>query len=178
MSGARSGSLTGMLPWLALAAVVVIADQASKARVLQALGSGESIAVSDFFNLVLAYNRGAAFSFLNSASGWQGQLFTAIGLLASAFIIWLLVGHGHQRLFGLALGLILGGALGNVVDRIRLGHVIDFLDFHWSWLGPLFPGGHFPAFNVADSAICCGAALLILDELLRVRHRHVGGFEK
>jgi signal peptidase II len=158
-----------LLPWLALAALVVLGDQASKGRVMEALGPGGSVPVTGFFNLVLAYNRGAAFSFLNDASGWQGQLFTVIGLGASAFIVWLLLGHAHQRRFCAALGLILGGALGNVIDRLRHGHVVDFLDFHWAWLGVLFPGGHFPAFNVADSAICCGAALLIVDELLRAR---------
>jgi len=158
-------------PWLALAALVLLADQLTKAQVQQAIEPGRAVAVTGFFNLVLAYNRGAAFSFLNNASGWAGQLFTVIGIGASAFIVWLLASHGQRRLFALALGMILGGALGNVLDRLRFGHVIDFLDFHWTWLGALFPGGHFPAFNLADSAICCGAALLILDEVLRARAR-------
>jgi len=168
----RSAAIRAATPYLALAALVLVVDQVTKAQVAQALEPGRSLAVTGYFNLVLAYNRGAAFSLLNDASGWQGQLFTIIGLGASAFLIWLLVGHGQRRLFATALALILGGALGNVVDRLRHGHVIDFLDFHWGWLGVLFPGGHFPAFNVADSAICCGAALLILDELVRAR-RHV-----
>jgi len=166
---AQGAALARIAPWLALAALVVLADQLSKSRVMDALGLGGSMPVTGFFNLVLAYNRGAAFSFLNDASGWQGQLFIAIGLAASAFIVWLLAGHVQQRRFCAALGLILGGALGNVIDRLRHGHVVDFLDFHWAWMGVLFPGGHFPAFNVADSAICCGAALLIVDELLRAR---------
>ncbi|SPE30567.1 Lipoprotein signal peptidase [Burkholderiales bacterium] len=171
----RRGALAAATPWLALAALVLIADQVTKAQVQQALEPGHALAVTGYFNLVLAYNRGAAFSLLNEASGWAGQLFTVIGIGASAFLVWLLVGHGQRRLFAAALGLILGGALGNVVDRVRYGHVIDFLDFHWAWLAALFPGGHFPAFNVADSAICCGAALLILDEVLRTRLRVLPG---
>lgn len=171
MRPAHGNAVLGMLPWLALAALVTIADQLSKSRIEHLLGPGDSVPVTDFFNLVLTYNRGAAFSLLNNASGWQGQMFTLIGLGASAFLVWLLARHGSQRRLATALGLILGGALGNVVDRFRSGHVVDFLDFHWNWLGPLFPGGHFPAFNLADSAICCGAALLILDEVLRARAR-------
>jgi signal peptidase II len=158
-----------LLAWLLLAALIVLADQLSKQRIEHALVPGGSITVTGYFNLVLAYNRGAAFSFLNDAGGWQGQMFTAIGLGASAFIIWLLARNPHQPRIAAALGLILGGAMGNVIDRLRHGHVIDFLDFHWQWLALLFPGGHFPAFNVADSAISCGAVLLILDELLRMR---------
>jgi len=111
---------------------------------------------------VLTYNKGAAFSFLASAGGWQDTFLTIVGLAASAFILYLLSRHGHQKLFSCALALILGGAIGNVIDRIVYGHVIDFLDFHWG-------GWHWPAFNLADSAIVAGAGLLILDELLRVR---------
>ncbi len=162
-----------LLRWLALAALVILADQLSKARVAQTLaGAGDSIPVTGYFNVVLAYNRGAAFSFLSQAGDWQGTLFLVIGLCASAVLLWLLATHPQRRLFAAGIGLILGGALGNVIDRIRLGHVVDFLDFHWSWLGLLFPGGHFPAFNLADSAICGGAALLILEELLRSRNRN------
>lgn len=111
---------------------------------------------------MLAYNRGAAFSFLSNESGWQRYFFTAIGIGAALYIIYLLRKHAGQRMFCWALALILGGAIGNVIDRIAYGHVIDFLDFHWRGLG------HFPAFNIADSAICIGAALFILDELRRV----------
>ena len=118
--------------------------------------------MTGFFNLVLTYNTGAAFSFLAGAGGWQDEFLTAVGLGASAFILYLLSRHGQQRLFSLALALILGGAIGNVIDRIVYGHVIDFLDVHWH-------GWHWPAFNVADSAIVCGATLLIVDELARVR---------
>jgi len=167
----RSANLAAATPWLALAAIVVLADQLTKAQVQLALEPGQQVAVTGFLNLVVAYNRGAAFSLLNDANGWQGPLFTLVGCCASAFLIWLLLRHGHQRLFAVSLALVLGGALGNVLDRLRFGHVIDFLDFHWNWLAVLFPGGHFPAFNLADSAICCGAALWVLDEWLRMRHK-------
>ncbi len=172
MSAPRATALRGTLPWLALAAVVVLADQLSKAQVLALLAlPGNSMSITPFFNLALAYNRGAAFSFLSGAGGWQGPLFIAIALGASAAIVWALASCWQQRLLALALALVLGGALGNLVDRLRLGHVVDFLDFHWPWLAPLFPGGHFPAFNLADSAITCGAGLLIVVELLRARRQ-------
>lgn len=151
-----------LAPWLGLAALIVLLDQATKLTVERAFDYGDVHPVTGFFNLVLTYNKGAAFSFLAGASGWQKQFLTAIGIVASLFILFLLARHGTQRLFSLALALILGGAIGNLIDRIAYGHVIDFLDFHWR-------GWHWPAFNVADSAIVCGAALLILDELLRVR---------
>jgi signal peptidase II len=151
-----------LAPWLGLAAIIVLVDQLTKITIQRTMKFGEVNALTDFFNLVVAYNKGAAFSFLRDASGWQGPMFTAIGITASLFVIYLLARHGTQRLFSLALALILGGAVGNVIDRLAYGHVIDFLDVHWNeW--------HWPAFNVADSAIVCGAALLILDELLRVR---------
>jgi signal peptidase II len=149
-------------PWLALALAVVLLDQGTKIAIERALEFGDVRPVTGFFNLVLTYNRGAAFSFLANASGWQGTFLTTVGIVASLFILYLLARHGTQRLFSLSLALILGGALGNVIDRILHGHVIDFLDFHYA-------GWHWPAFNVADSAIVTGAALLILDELLRVR---------
>jgi signal peptidase II len=113
---------------------------------------------------VLVYNRGAAFSFLAEAGGWQRWLFTGIGVAATVFIIWLLKRHAGQRMFCLALALIMGGALGNVIDRVVHGHVIDFLDFY---IGRY----HWPAFNLADSAIFLGAALLIVDEIRRVRRQ-------
>lgn len=119
--------------------------------------------------MVRAHNTGAAFSFLAHAGGWQRWLFTGIALAAVAGIVWMLKQHGHQRLFAWALTLILGGAVGNVIDRMAYGYVVDFLQFHWAFLSPVFHGGYFPAFNVADSAITVGAALLILDELRRVR---------
>jgi signal peptidase II len=117
--------------------------------------------VTSFFNLVLVYNKGAAFSFLASETGWQRYFFTIMGIGAAIFIIYLLKKHAGQRLFCWALALILGGAVGNVIDRVLYGHVIDFLDVHVG-------GWHWPAFNIADSAICIGAVLFIYDELRRV----------
>lgn len=159
---AKKSGLQKLAPWFGLATAVVLADQLTKLTIERLFSYGDVHPVTGFFNLVLTYNKGAAFSFLAGASGWQKQFLIAIGLLASAFILYLLARHGTQKLFSLALALILGGAVGNVIDRLVHGHVIDFLDFHWR-------GWHWPAFNVADSAIVCGAALLILDELLRVR---------
>jgi signal peptidase II len=151
-----------MLPWLGLAIGIILIDQLTKTTVEQRFEFGDVAPVTGFFNLVLTYNKGAAFSFLASASGWQGGFLTAVAIVASIFILYLLARHGHQRLFSLALAMILGGAIGNLIDRIAYGHVIDFLDFHWG-------GWHWPAFNLADSAIVGGAALLIVDELRRVR---------
>jgi signal peptidase II len=144
--------------WLALAALIVAADQLAKYAAVQGLAAGKAVEVTSFFNLVLVYNAGAAFSILSDAAGWQRALFIAIALIASAWIVYLLRKYPHQRLFALALSLVLAGAVGNVIDRILIGAVIDFLDFHAL-------GYHWPAFNVADSAITCGAALLIWDAL-------------
>lgn len=158
---ARSSS-GRMLPWLALALVILIADQLTKTLILGHYRLGDSTVVTGFFNIVRAHNPGAAFSFLAGASGWQRWLFTAIGVVATLVILWMLKAHAGQKLFSFALACILGGAVGNVVDRLMHGYVVDFLDFHWA-------GWHFPAFNIADSGITIGAACLILDELLRVR---------
>ena len=155
--------------WLGMALVVLLADQFTKVLILGNFQLGDSQTVTSFFNLVRVHNSGAAFSFLSSASGWQRWFFTAIGVGAAGFIIWLLRSHPNQKLFCFALALVLGGAVGNVIDRLLWGYVIDFLDFHWDWLAPLFYQGHFPAFNVADSAISVGTVCLILDELIRVR---------
>jgi len=144
--------------WLALAAFLVAADQLAKFAAVHFLAVNKAVAVTPFFNLVLVYNSGAAFSILSDAAGWQRGLFIAIALIASAWIVFLLRRYPHQRLFALALSLVLAGAVGNVIDRILIGAVIDFLDFHAL-------GYHWPAFNVADSAITCGAALLIWDAL-------------
>jgi signal peptidase II len=154
--------LQKLAPWLGLALAIIAVDQLTKIAIERVFDYGDVRPVTSFFNLVLTYNKGAAFSFLAGASGWQTEFLTTVGILASLFIVYLLARHGTQRLFSLALALILGGAVGNVIDRLAHGHVIDFLDFHYA-------GWHWPAFNVADSAIVCGAALLILDELLRVR---------
>jgi signal peptidase II len=124
---------------------------------------GDSTYVTPFLNIVRAHNTGAAFSFLAGAAGWQRWLFTAIGVAATVFIVWMLRSHSGQKLFAFSLACILGGAIGNVVDRLLHGYVVDFIQVHWAsrW--------YFPAFNVADSAITIGAVGLILDELLRVR---------
>ena len=161
---ARRGNAAGLGlgHWLAIALVLVLADQFTKVLVLGSFQLGEGIPVTGFFNLVRVHNTGAAFSFLAGASGWQRWFFTALGLVAAVVIVWMLKGHPGQRLFCFALACILGGAVGNVIDRVLYGYVVDFLDFHWA-------GMHFPAFNVADSAISVGAVGLILDELLRVR---------
>ena len=144
--------------WLAIAAIVIVLDQLSKAAINSHFVFGESMVVTGFFNLVLAHNTGAAFNFLSDAGGVQRWLFSAIAIVASVWIIWLLRKHQSEKLFSFALAFILGGALGNLIDRIAYGYVVDFLDFHWG-------AYHFAAFNLADSAITCGAALLILDSL-------------
>jgi signal peptidase II len=147
-----------MPKWLGLAVVVVVLDQITKFLVARAFSLHEAVEVTPFFNMVLVHNRGAAFSFLSSAGGWQRELFIGIALTASVWIAWMLRKYSSQTLFCLALSLILGGAIGNVIDRVRFGAVIDFLDFH-------LYGYHWPAFNVADMGISCGAVLLIWDAL-------------
>jgi signal peptidase II len=159
---AKSGSGQGLVLWLGIALLVLLIDQFTKVLVLGAFRLGDSTPVTSFFNLVRVHNHGAAFSFLAAAGGWQRWFFTGIGVAAALFMVWMLRSHAGQTLFCLAISLILGGAVGNVIDRLLHGYVVDFLDFFWgSW--------HFPAFNMADSAITLGAGLLILDEILRVR---------
>jgi signal peptidase II len=158
-----------MLLWLGIALVVLLADQFTKLLIVGSFQLGDSQTVTSFFNLVRVHNSGAAFSMLSTASGWQRWFFTGIGVVATGFIIYMLRSHPTQKLFCFALALVLGGAVGNVIDRIAYGHVVDFLDFHWDWLSPVFYEGHFPAFNIADSAISVGAVALIVDELIRVR---------
>ena len=159
----------GLLPWLGIAAIIILLDQFTKTLIVGYFQYGDSREVWSFFNIVRAHNTGAAFSFLANAGGWQRWFFVGIGALATGFIVYMLRQHGNQKLFAWSLTLILGGAIGNVIDRLIHGYVVDFLDFHWSFLAGIFHGGHFPAFNVADCAITVGAALLILDEILRVR---------
>jgi signal peptidase II len=158
-----------LLFWLALALVIVLADQLTKTLILGAFELHDTRPVTSFFSLVRAHNPGAAFSFLAGASGWQRWFFIGLGLAASVLMVWMLRSHPTQRLFCFAVAMILGGAVGNVVDRMIHGYVVDFLQFRFDVLAPLFRGGYFPAFNLADSAITVGAASLILDELLRVR---------
>jgi signal peptidase II len=152
----------GMMPWLALALIVLIADQFTKVLVVGYYKLGDATTITSFFNVVRVHNVGAAFSFLAGAAGWQRWLFTGIGIVAALFILWMLKSHAGQKLFSFALACILGGAIGNVIDRVAYGHVVDFLQFHYA-------GWYFPSFNVADSAITVGAAALILDEIRRVR---------
>jgi signal peptidase II len=152
------------LLWFGLSLIVILLDQLSKITISKLFTYGESLPITSFFNLVLVYNKGAAFSFLANESGWQRHFFTVIGIVAALYIIYLIIRHSSQRLFCFALSFILGGAIGNVIDRIAYGHVIDFLDFYYA-------RSHFPAFNLADSAICLGAGLFILDELLRVKNK-------
>lgn len=148
--------------WLLIAAVIIGFDQITKQYMEGAMSYAERWPVLPFFDFTLLYNPGAAFSFLADGAGWQRWFFTAIALVATILIIYMLRKNPQQKLFCASLALILGGALGNVIDRVAYGHVIDFLLFYWhDW--------YFPAFNIADIAISCGAILLILDELIRVR---------
>ncbi len=151
-----------LLPWLGIALLIILLDQFTKTLIVGNFQLGDSRTVTSFFNVVRVHNAGAAFSFLAGASGWQRWFFVGLGTLATVFIVWMLRKHGGQRLFSWALSLILGGAIGNVIDRLLHGHVIDFIQVHAG-------GWYFPSFNIADSAITVGAVLLILDELLRVR---------
>ena len=159
--------LKKVLPWFAVAAAIIAADRVTKLAMLEAFAPGERLQLTGFFNLVLVFNKGAAFSFLAGASGWQTPVFATISTVASVVISVLIVRHSGNRLLCAALALMLGGALGNLWDRLEWGHVVDFLDFHHRFLEPLFREGHFPAFNVADSAITVGATLLILESFLQ-----------
>jgi len=152
------------LRWYALALLVIVLDFASKLAVLGALAPGESRTIAPFFNLVLVFNKGAAFSFLAGAAGWQTLVFAAIAVVASIVIGFLIVKNGNKSLFCAGLALILGGALGNLYDRLVYGHVVDFLDFYAA-------GWHWPAFNVADSAITVGAAILIVESFFQKQSR-------
>lgn len=152
---------TARWPWIGLAIAIVIADHLTKALVQANLAPGDAVPLLPFLSLVLAFNTGAAFSFLADADGWQRWLFTGVAIAASLFILWLL-GRGGGRAYLTGLALILGGAIGNLVDRILLGHVVDFVLVHWR-------GWTYPAFNVADSAITIGAALLIIDSFRQRR---------
>jgi len=163
-------SKASMWPWLALAVGIVLVDQLTKWLILGNYRLGDSTYVTSFFNIVRAHNTGAAFSFLANAGGWQRWFFIGLSAIIVLFILWMLRSHANQKLFCFALSCILAGAIGNnLIDRVVHGYVVDFLDFHWRFLAGLFPGGHFPAFNVADMAITAGAVALILDEILRVR---------
>ena len=157
-SPAPRNALALMLPWLVLAVLVGVLDQVTKQLVLANLHRGEMIPVTGFFDLVLVYNTGAAFSFLAEHSGWQRWFFTVLALAISAWLLALMHHHRHEKLLPAAFALIIGGALGNVYDRIVHGAVVDFLHFHsagWSW----------PAFNLADSAITVGVVMMLWGQL-------------
>ena len=148
------------LVWFAIAAAILLLDQWSKLWIVERYAYGDTEFFSSFFNLVRAHNYGAAFSFLSDAGGWQRWGFSLLAtVISGVIIVWIARLPVQRKLEGLALALILGGALGNLYDRLTLGYVVDFLDFHWS-------GKHFPAFNVADAGISVGAAILIFDTLI------------
>lgn len=149
--------------WLALAAATIAADFLTKAWVLSSFHLHESVAVTSFFNLVLVMNPGASFSFLADAGGWQRWFFIVLALAISAWLVVMIRRHAAEKLMPTALALVLGGALGNVIDRVRFGAVVDFLDFHVA-------GWHWPAFNVADSAITVGVILLVWQQLTHKPH--------
>jgi signal peptidase II len=151
-----------MLKWLGLSAIVIALDLYTKHLVLQAFAFGEHLHITSFFDLVRYHNEGAAFSFLAGAGGWQRIFFSVIAIVASVVIVYLLRKHKAEKLFCFALALVLGGALGNLYDRLTLGYVVDFLLFHYQ-------GWYWPAFNVADSAISCGVVLLLLDSFKKPR---------
>ena len=155
-------STTSYWLWIGIAIAILLADQFTKVLIVSTYQLGQGFSVTSFFNIVRVHNEGAAFSFLANAGGWQRWLFTGLGAIAAIAIVWMLKQHAQQKLFGFALACVLGGAVGNVIDRVMYGYVVDFLDFHYA-------GMHFPAFNLADSAITLGAVCLILDELVRVR---------
>ncbi len=155
--------------WLALALLVIVLDQITKTWVIGSFQLGDTRQITSFFNLARHHNTGAAFSFLAGASGWQRWFFIGLGIVAAAFIIWMLQKYPTQKLFCFAVTMIMGGALGNVIDRALHGYVVDFLQFRFALLEPIFRGGYFPTFNLADSAITLGAVLLIADEIRRVK---------
>jgi len=159
--------------WLALAGLLVVIDQATKRLIVETMALGDGFSVTGFFNIVRVHNHGAAFSFLAGEDGWQRWFFAAIAVVAATWLTWMLRQHPTQRLISISLSCILGGALGNLIDRMAYGYVVDFLDFHAPLLDGLFYNGHFPAFNVADSAITIGATLLIFDEIRRWRRERV-----
>lgn len=154
----------GQVRWLWLSALVIVLDQVSKILISHHMSLFQSIRLTSFFELTLLHNTGAAWSFLSQASGWQRWFFIGLGLVVSAGImIWLRrLPRARHRLFGFGLALVLGGALGNVIDRVTYGYVIDFLDF-------FYRNHHWPPFNLADSSICVGAALVIIDTFIAGR---------
>ena len=162
MPTSRLSSPPNITLWLGLALAVIVLDQFSKTLILGNYQLGDSRYVTSFFNVVRVHNTGAAFSFLAGAGGWQRWFFITLGFVATGFIVWMLRSHPTQKLFCFAVTMIMGGALGNVIDRMLHGYVVDFIQVHAG-------GWYFPSFNLADSAITLGAILLIVDEIRRVR---------
>lgn len=161
MASPKSNNRQAFLLWLGLSSFLLILDQLTKVIAKNSLFEGVSQPVTSFLNWTLVYNSGAAFSFLAQAGGWQRWFFTSVGIIAALIMIWLIRKNSHQAIFSLALSLVLSGAIGNVIDRIIYGAVVDFVDVHYM-------GWHWPAFNIADSAITIGVILLIVDEIKRV----------
>ncbi len=154
--------------WYALAGLIVVLDQLSKWIVLENIRLGEVLYVAPFFNWVLTFNPGAAFSFLADQPGWQRWFFSVLAVGISGWIAVMLRQHPQQKLLSLALALVMGGALGNVIDRIRFGAVVDFIQWHVA-------GYYWPAFNIADSAITVGAVLLVFEQLTATGRKSLGG---
>ena len=153
----------GFVWWLVVAGLVVACDQISKLWMLSLMRLGDTIRVTSFFNFHLLFNEGSAFSFLASQSGWQRMFFLTIGILAAVFILYEIRKHRENSFFCLSLSLILGGDIGNVIDRLAYGHVVDFLDFHYgTW--------HYPTFNIADCGVCIGALLFVILELRKKKN--------
>ena len=148
--------MSGMFRWLSISVIVIALDLVTKHLIQQHFVFGDLHSVTSFFDLVRYHNEGSAFGFLNDAGGWQKWFFNGISIVASVVIIYLLKKHTNEKLFCAGLALVLGGAIGNLYDRITLGYVVDFLNFHLN-------NHYWPAFNVADSAICVGVGLLLLD---------------
>jgi signal peptidase II len=161
LASPKSNNRQTFLLWLGLSSFILILDQLTKVIAKNSLFEGVSQPVTSFINWTLVYNSGAAFSFLAQAGGWQRWFFTSVGIIAALIMIWLIRKNSHQTIFSLALSLVLSGAIGNVIDRIIYGAVVDFVDVHYM-------GWHWPAFNIADSAISIGVILLIVDEIKRV----------
>lgn len=160
-------SSVSLKKWLAICLVLVVLDQLTKLWIVKHFEFRDSVFVTSFFNIVRVHNEGAAFSFLANAGGWQRWFFTILAIAAIVLISNMLRTSLANKRLSLALTLILSGAIGNLIDRVSYGYVVDFLDFHHATLDFLFYAGHFPAFNVADSAITVGAIVLIWDELSR-----------
>jgi signal peptidase II len=160
--------LSSFQKYLLLATFIIIVDQLSKLWIISLFPiSGMGIEVTPFFNLVRVHNEGAAFSFLANAGGWQRWLLMIVVLGVSVVFTYLIKKGEGSKGFKLGLSFMLGGALGNVIDRIYHGYVIDFFDFHFSWLESIFYQGHYPSFNIADSAITGGVCIILIDELIR-----------